>query len=352
MADEDHLVARARTALLELLENELAVVWSEAEAKLGAEVRGHRHPDAIYPHHLTTAKNELLAERKITATEGETRGGSEIQTFSPADTKRRTTRIRQAAQRKRLLMARFRGWAHGPKNSHGQIGPAGEAAVRQALIASTNFALENSGGEVAEILGVKLKGSLDAGGWLTLFGTNHVPKGTACVALEVKNIRDFIYPNSHELYQVLDKAAHLQRERPDALVHPVLVCRRVNHTLFFMAYELGFKVVQTQRQYIRGVEIDPLNEVRAELGFLDLTLLDPATPDPHLIKAFRQQIPKDADEYCERWRDSVLTHNLDRYFPLLRNKNLRLYERADIVNELRASTAAIDRGSDVRQGGW
>ncbi|MGW4720862.1 hypothetical protein [Nocardia sp. NPDC004260] len=60
--------------------------------------------------------------------------------------------------------------------------------------------------------------------------------------IENKNIRDWVYPRSAEPYQLLRKAALLQRDAPEANIMPVLVCR---HTLRFLAQRLGFKVHDT-----------------------------------------------------------------------------------------------------------
>ncbi|MFG3525072.1 hypothetical protein ACGF5S_32775 [Nocardia nova] len=166
----------------------------------------------------------------------------------------------------------------------------------------------------------------------------------------MKNIRPWIFASTAELYQLLDKAAQLQRAQPTALILPVLVCRRANHTMFFMARELGFKILPTQRQYIRGVNAEHLQQVRNELGFYDLTDRDPDDPDPFLVKNFCNQIPKDAADYCRRWRDTVLTYELDEYFTPLRDKSLRFADREAVLDEFKASAARIER--DVRQGGW
>jgi hypothetical protein len=61
--------------------------------------------------------------------------------------------------------------------------------------------------------------------------------------------------------------------RPDAAVLPVLVCRRAHPTLFWMAKQLGFMIINMDRQFI-GSRIDEAAhlEVHNELHFHDLTL--------------------------------------------------------------------------------
>jgi hypothetical protein len=73
----------------------------------------------------------------ITAPALPTRGGSAVATIQPANQRKRGTAIARAAGRKRLLYARYLGWARGTaRYPHGMIGPAGERAVRSAIIDS------------------------------------------------------------------------------------------------------------------------------------------------------------------------------------------------------------------------
>jgi hypothetical protein len=350
VSTEAELVAAAKAALVALVDAEHAVVWSEVEAKLSEEAyagygKGHM------PHSLTIARQELVRGGKIVQSSASSRGaGPEVQTLTPADTARRSTKIRDAAARKRLLMARYRGWASGNTTyPHGLVGPAGEQAVRTALVDAGNLALVEPGaGEVKRLLGIKLPGSLDSAGWLPLLTSDGVPEATTCVPVEVKNIRDWLYPQAPEVYQLLHKAALLQRAAPDTPVHPVLICRRAHYTLFFMAKQFGFKVHDAQRQYIRdAVKPESLQEVRNELGFQDLlaTPID-SPPDKRLVRFFRVVLPKGAKEACTSWRETVLTHNLDQHFALLRDPGLRLADRGEQMGHLRvdAHIAGLDSG--------
>lgn len=196
MTPKDEDLAAAKAHVLELVTTELAVTTSEIEAKLTVEnvplERAH------YPHILTLAKQELLAERLITSAHEIGKGGNKLETLSPADTKGKTTAIRRAAARKRLLTARYLSWAEsGSTYVHGIIGPAGEAAVRQAIMDTGRLSVTSTNaGEVTHALGIKLRGPLDSGGWLPILHNNGRPAGLAYVPVEVKNIRPWLYPQS------------------------------------------------------------------------------------------------------------------------------------------------------------
>lgn len=344
----DENLAAARRSLLELIDTEHAVTTSEIEAKLTTESR--LLDDAHYPHILTTARFQLLNEGILTAAREATRGGHAVATLSLKNNRGRTTAIKTAAARKRLLSARYLGWASGSATyRNGHVGPAGESAVRQAIIQSGVLGgLTPGAGEVKKILGTELLGPLDSGGFLTVFDEYDVPSGSIYVPIEVKNIRDWIYPNSAELYQLLHKAALLQTGAPTASVMPVLICRRINHTTVFLAKRLGFKVFPTDQQFIRPVvSDDELAEVRTELGFLDLIKIPDNTTVAPLLNFFKTTLAKGAPEFAESWRQAVLTHNLDEYFRELRSPQLRFHEREDTMTRFRAACEAAGM-----RGGW
>lgn len=342
-------LAHARQSLLDLLDTEHAVVWSEVEAKLTREARSNEL--AVYPHVLTHARRDLIAERLVDSTKAATRGGGTIETFHLANTTGRTTKIKHAAGRKRLLLARYYGWASGSTTyPHGFIGPAGESTIRQAIIDSGALSVTTPGaGEVTNALGLNLTptGSLDSGGFMPALNDKGIPLGTVYVPVEIKNIRDWVYPQTAELYQLLDKSAQLQRSAPDASILPVLATRRINHTLRFLAQRLGFKVLETRQQYIRAVSDDELADIRTELGFMDLMRIEDGTTRPELRRFFREALPVKALEYAANWRTTVIDHELDEFFRLLRDARLRYTDREDLMTHFRATMAELGY-----RGGW
>ncbi|MER7450348.1 hypothetical protein ABTW96_08670 [Nocardia beijingensis] len=178
-----------------------------------------------------------------------------------------------------------------------------------------------------------------------------MPAGLVFIPIEIKDIRDWVYPRyprSAELYQLLHKAALLQFDAPEANIMPVLVCRRVNHTLWFLAQRLGFKVHDTRQQYIRSVVTDDdLTEVRTELGFRDLMKPNDKASLAGLNRFFLESLAVGALDYADRWREAVLVHNFDEYFRHLRLPTLRYIDRTRILTEFRTATEAAGM-----RGGW
>jgi hypothetical protein len=120
-------------------------------------------------------------------------------------------------------------------------------------------------------------------------------------------VRDHVYPSSVELYQLLWKAAGLQEALPSANIVPVLVCRRANKTLFYMAKDLGFLVFQSNGQWVPEggrTTSTAINEVRNELNYFDLHTVRPALNriNKALEGYFEKVLAGQAEGAATNWR--------------------------------------------------
>lgn len=344
--DEVARIEVAKRRLLELLDQHLAMVKPEAIARLA---EGYHRGDTrnIDPHVTGRALNELTKTRTIfTETAITTRGGATVATIQLTDQRKRKTAISGAAGRKRLLYARYLGWASGTRRSpHGLIGPAGETAVRRALIESTALQPAAPGaGPVNEILGVRLNGAADSGGFMNPLRKG-IPQPPVTVLIEVKSIREWIYPDSSELYQVLHKCLLLKRIHPDIPVVPILVCRRAQKTAFFMAKQLGFLIIEMGAQFVGDtITEEQLLEVRNELGFSDLHLgTGPSLP---VRDRMRQHLGPYLNEFAETWTATAQDPDIADLLSRLRNKLSRT-ERTTLLHDVRNANRA--KGN---RGGW
>lgn len=321
----------------------LAVVHPELESRLAERYWHGSTSSNIDPHHITNALRDLRNAGVIEWVTGTTRGGHDLKTIQLADRKGRATKIDRAAARKRLIYARYTGWAQGTKRyPQGLIGPAGETAVRTALTESGALQPAVPGfGETSELLGVKLPGPLDSAGFIVPI-VKGMPLTAVTTIIEVKNIRSWIYPTSNEVYQLLSKAVLLQRPNPDRLIVPILICRRAHVTTFWMAKQLGFFIIDMNRQFTGDVENEALLSVRNELHFNDLH--NGTGPSLRVKERFQGTLPKHATASAERWRKT--SEDLGpTILDLRRSKNQLTHNR--LMARLRAESTA--RGD---QGGW
>lgn len=302
MASKEEYVARATATIMRLLDEQHALAGLEVSARI-SEGSFAGSKDNIDPHHVTTALSDLVRAGRIIRDYSTTRGGGSIATIKPAEQRRRTTKIEQAAARKRLLAARYNSWAvPNSRYPRGLLGPAGETAARAALERAGQMQPATPGfAETSELLGIRLDGPVDCAGYLVPLSSSGRPQPVVTVLVEVKNIRSWIYPSTIELYQVLDKASVLQRAQPDEQVLPILICRKAHKTAFWMATQLGFMIIDAGIQYVGTSVAEPeLLEVRNELYLNDLHLgLGPAR---RVQDRFTSVVPENAARLAGRWK--------------------------------------------------
>ncbi len=191
-------------------------------------------------------------------------------------------------------------------------------------------------------------GPLDNGATLQLVDEKGFPTGSVVVPIEVKNRRDWIYPEAPELHQLLSKAAALQRTYPHLRFAPVLVCRRAQYTTFVMAKALGFYVVALCRQFLLptpDVPQEKVDEVCQELGY-DLEMRD--VEFPRLVRQLTDTFPRFAARTAERWARNGPA--LEELFTEIRKEG-RQQRRSELMGVLRDEASEL-AGADQEQGGW
>lgn len=344
-------MALAAQRIRDVLDQEHAVLRREVEARL-AEYYFERSSDRfnIYPHITTAALRQMTDAGELVTEEGATRGSSVIPTIHFTETKGRVTNINRAAARKRLLYARFRSWSQpSARYPRGRIGPAGEAAVRTAVIRSQQVApFAADAGEVSEQFGYRFDGPLDSGDFILSPGPTAMPVPVA-VLVEMKNLRTWLYAKDPQVWQVLRKAQHLQLHDSSLNILPVLVCRRAHAQVRWMAQQLGFMVVETKANFIGTVDEPDAQEVRIELQFVDVKV--GAEPSGALIKTFATTIPRYAAQYADTWRTRCLDPTFAAPMTLL-GTSRDDGERDDAMEELLEAAEALDlpgwRLNDIR----
>jgi hypothetical protein len=335
--------ARGVVAIQQLLEAELAITIPEMEAKLSDRRAGPADGRIrIQPHHLTTARQRLLRAGVIEQTKETTRGsGRTITTLSLSPRSKRTER---AAARKRLLTARYMSWTTRAAE-WGEAAPI-PAALERVIHASLTEAsphgyrlVKPGGGEVDRLFNEKVPGGpLDNAAFYTGVDNDGLPITPVTVPIEAKNLRQWIYPRTQELFQLLDKGARLQQARPATPIVPVLVCRQMHPFTGAMARQMGFHVIPTWRQYVRPVvaRFDEtaqrkFEEVRDELGYV----LEPheGAVEP-MVNQFTKVLPGRIEDASQRWGAICRNETVVDLLHALREEGLEYDERHEVVTEL------------------
>lgn len=328
-----------------LIDSQMAVPAPELLARLSEQ--GVRRGGAVLqldPHVLTEATTQLRGLGVIGEWAHPTKGGSTVPLWVPGDWTGRATYIQRAIRRKGMLYARYR------RLADNYMGDAGEAILRRSLTEAGNHLSPTHGDfdPAHQLLGVQLFGPLDSGAYLVCLDKSTAP-AVYTVPIEMKNRRLTIYPTHKEIHQLLAKAAALQIARPDQQIVPVLVCRRAHARLFWMAKDLGFLVHATNRQYTtlpKGSKPIQLDQIRNELGLLDLTLVNDKTP---LIRQFlRETLPGRAEATAQRWK--LTAPHVQPYADALRVEGPSSTERLDLVRELRQVMEEVFADAGINPG--
>jgi len=155
--------------------------------------------------------------------------------------------------------------------------------------------------------------------------------------VEVKNVRDWIYPSSPELFQLLHKAAVIQDRHPDQSFLPVLVCRRAHTTTAFMAKDLGFFIIEARRQYLSESSIidpDHFLEMTNELGLVDMVIGHDSTKRTENRLVTIQQY-FDIESATATWKTMSARTELHGVFRRLNNERLSPHERTTLLESVR-----------------
>jgi hypothetical protein len=333
----------AETALLELVRAEGAVLVREAEAKISDD-RWPSIPTAVNPHHLTTARGNLLRKGLITLSAVFDASGTRL--MHPVDDRGRKEVIRTASKRKRALHGYLETWAR-PTSRYpsGIIGEAGERVVRASLRAAAEHGVrpvQAGATEITRLFDNPVPGgALDGAVWVERLDEYGRATGSTLCPIEVKNIRHWIYPQSHELFQLLHKSALLQQQYVDIDICPVLVTRARSWTADQMSRDLGFRIFDVHKQFvlpIADVPEDRVDAVKTELGYKDLTRTDDA--DEVLTRLCRGSLITTSTSNATLWRSHG--SKFSDHYEQLRDPGVTDTKRDGLMKELREAAAAED----------
>lgn len=360
---EDWWINRALDVVPAYVATQGAVVWPEVEARLGETdwVTANHDPTfpatwTLQPHILHTARTLLVAEG-VLVPETVTLSGRAVTAYLDGAglAARSRVRIQRTAAAKRRLYRTFLAWA----GNNDLCGRVAEEVVDASLrsVVGTHIWLDphHHPGRVSHIGGrpITVGGPLDAAGFAP-YNLADPRAGLTAFAVEVKNVRSWVYPWSHEAWDLLAKLGDF----PDVV--PILVARRLHLTTFRMFKDLGAIGSATYRQWFfnRGtdrasIDATRFGEARAEFGFHDAELLaDPAAPQPIVVKLFSETVRKNVDgqpliqRQAGRWRRSA---PIVARYPELRSEDLTWSDRRDLMAGL---AEEIEAEGLLTGGGW
>jgi hypothetical protein len=244
----------------------------------------------IDPHHLATARALLLNAGLVNRTIGAV-GGRPITVFVDAQAMTRygrKTAVTREAGRKRRLYGTLWGWTGTPKLC-GQVAERQVAATLESLAGRALWLDQARGaGEVRAIRGIKVPGGpLDNAGSIAV-DPARPNAGFVDFVVEVKNVRQTLYPEHREIYDLLWKAGHF----PDHV--PILIAPRIHHNTFLLFKAVGALGYPSTRQSFAGppaIERDRFRHVMKELAIPHTQqLLERSRPSPPMARFFSKTV--------------------------------------------------------------
>jgi hypothetical protein len=286
--------ALGRVALARFIRDKGAVIWpAEVIAYLSETTWVRDNVDSslrwgavIQPHVLGRARDALVAAGAIRADSAVLNQHQVVAYIDNAENRPQTELIRLAATKRRAYR-RYLAWAGTAR----LCGGIAERAVLASLISLRGinlFVPAQKPGDVRELLGQPIPGGpLDSKGtWIR--NLDDPADGAQPFAVEVKNLRGWIYPWHAEVWDVLSKLGHFPR------VVPLLVGRKIAPPTFGLFKGIG-AVGREYRTHLFSAEIDRIQfaDVTRFLGLTDAVQLEsPDTPLKTLTDFF------DTDAYA------------------------------------------------------
>lgn len=227
-----------------------AVVWPEVEGLLAHRDGwiGQYAPDLrparrIDPHHLGRARQQLV-ETGVLQPVRANLSGREVTAYldAAAAGERRRTAVERVGATKRRLYRSFLGWTSDARLC-GRVAERSVAATLDDLAGRAVWLDPQRGsGEVRKVAGEPVPGGpLDHAGLVAVDAAD--PRaGFVPFLVEVKNVRQTLYPPHREIWDLLWKAGHFADHVP------VLIAPRVHHTTFVLFGAIGALAFLTTRQ--------------------------------------------------------------------------------------------------------
>lgn len=146
-------------------------------------------------------------------------------------------------------------------------------------------------------------GSFELPGQLDLIAI--FTKGSPFTVLgEAKNIREWIYPSSKELWELIYKAV-VYAENTGQLVVPVFVTRKIQYSTRLFFRTIGILGAQMHNQYFHPDVEDKLLEIKSKDGFGFHNITTDTTTPAWLIKWFTKTVPEQATVVNQRFVDAL-----------------------------------------------
>lgn len=322
MAEQRHWIDLAKKRVKSVLSTRLFANIRQLESKIAES-----GPDGqrCNPHIISQALRELVREEILI------KEGPFYFLAAHLKTPLKSARLQQ---RKRQIIPIYEKYLRLTQREPDACGSVLEDILDFAISSSPNY--QELGSRARPLLtfgNVTLPGALDNISILT------AEAATYLVCFEAKNIREWIYGESHELWSLINKANCLSESVIKPL--PILVCRKIPWYSRHAFEHLGVLGFETHRQVFNPLYETELADIRHkdDLGFHDITTN--TTPSPALLNFLNATIPEQAKKYSAKFVSNKPL--FDWVAKPLADKNLPWVDRHALWKDVKEELGIFDR---------
>jgi len=269
------------------------------------------------PHHLTTARTNLRLQTLST---------SPVPLYALPN--RYVDSLKDTIARKEYLHNSFDKFTR-----YKLCGEIAEKVIFTSMETSQNLSLQpHDLGRVTQIGNYKTNNPLDTYAFLPFLHSSGTYK-VAVIGIEVKNIREWIYPDSVEIWKALKACLDLH-------CTPIIINRAFHFTSFPFFRDIGVLGHETNKQYfVYDLRKDPdFQAIKDELYYRDIipwrVTKKGIKPDPPIVTFFTTTVPRMIERTIERFE--LNKPLLLQYAPgPLHREETTVEERSKLMNEFR-----------------
>lgn len=278
-------------------------------------------PQRCDPHVISQALREMVADNEIKVV---THPVHNNRFFYLPELELKAKSRKALALRRKNIDELYSQYIQLAKSDSRICGDALETVVRNAFKDAQGFyEIGSKEHPVLTFGGRTISGALD--------GTYLLSGKQILIAVEAKNIREWIYPSSEELWSLIHKANTISSD--SCRVLPVIICRKIPYYAFAAFKQIGLLGFEVHNQFFDPSVADCLTDIKHKdgLGFHDIKteLVYP----PKLLSFLTETVNNYGAEYASKFLENKPL--FDKCAPALSSNSVRGSYRTAIWNSIK-----------------
>jgi hypothetical protein len=305
-------LALAKRRIKNVLNVRLSATTRQLESKIA---ESGPNPQRCDPHVISQAIREMRKDVELSVYTHPQLGNN----FFHLSAQEKNNKSRKAlSQRQEKLNGLYTDYIRLVKDDPKICGDALELVMRNSFKqAPMYFELGSKANPLLSYGDRKIPGALD--------GTFLLSQQGLLLAVETKNIREWIYPSAAELWALLNKANVISSASCPIL--PILICRKIPYYTRVAFKQLGVLGFEVHHQYFDPIAESRLEQIKHVDGFGFHDIKTDLTPPPKLISFLKETVVEHGKTYAEQFLKNKQL--LDEFAPKLSLESTKSGERQE-----------------------